>query len=69
MTEIHDSQTCDLGPNGKGCFMCLQAGEIETRREHDAQALDVAMNDFIRSHGDELFAQKIDLFMTARGIY
>lgn len=69
LTGIHDSHTCTLGLNGQPCEQCTAANSREHRMGMDEQALDCAMVDFVKSHGAEAFARKVDRFMAEKGIY
>jgi hypothetical protein len=69
LTGVHDSATCVLGEGGKPCAQCVEASQWEHRREQDEHALDVAMADYITSHGQEAFARKVDRFMAEKEIW
>jgi hypothetical protein len=68
LTGVHDSDTCDRD-HGQPCFMCRFAIEIEERRERDAWELEKAMNDYRLSVGSERFMEKIETYLTDKGLY
>jgi len=70
LTGVHDSQLC-AADNGQPCVMCCWADASQSipRREMDDWDLDRELNEFANRYGEQALADKLDLFMTGRGIY
>lgn len=67
LTGVHDSQTCNLGANGQPCEACCWAQSVEEQRGYAEWSLEAEMNGFAARFGPEALAEKIDVYMTARG--
>lgn len=65
---IHDSTTCARN-NGQPCEMCCFAQGVQEERERMEWSLEAEMNNFSARYGEEALCEKIDVFMTARGLY
>lgn len=73
MTGIHDSSTCRLGKDSGPCEVCVEAIRWERRpgkdRVFEEWNLEVAMNDFLNDYGPSALMEKIEGFVTERGLY
>jgi hypothetical protein len=68
LTKQHDSQNCNLGTDGP-CQMCKWANSVEAQRGYAEWSLETEMNNFSQRYGSEVLLQKIDSYMTERGLY
>lgn len=62
LTGIHDSQTCP-------CEMCKWANNADDPRERAEWSLESEMTNFASQYGEEALVEKIDVYMTSRGLY
>ena len=69
MINEHDSKTCTQGVGGGACMMCAFANTVEDQRSRAEWSLESEMRDFATQYGEEALVEKIDVFMTARGLY
>lgn len=69
LTGVHDSQTCNLGANSEPCEMCKWANNADDPRERAEWSLESEMTNFASQYGEEALVEKIDVYMTSRGLY